>query len=66
MPPPPRAGGYPVDQHVIPHWGGVGWLRPDNRCLVPVNGGMEWNFNFERADFSLDGKMYSATLPCIH
>ena len=36
MPPPPRAGGYPVTNirnTTSPHW--RGWLKPENRCLVP-------------------------------
>jgi putative SOS response-associated peptidase YedK len=35
-PPPPRAGGYPVTNirnTSSPHW--RGWLKPENRCLVP-------------------------------
>jgi putative SOS response-associated peptidase YedK len=38
MPPPPRAGGFPVTNirsTSSPHW--RGWLRPENRCLVPAN-----------------------------
>jgi putative SOS response-associated peptidase YedK len=38
MPPPPRAGGYPVTNirnTTSPHW--RGWLKPENRCLVPAN-----------------------------
>ena len=36
MPPPPRTGGPPVTNirnTSSPHW--RGWLRPENRCLVP-------------------------------
>jgi len=36
MPPPPRAGGFPVTNirnTSSPHW--RGWLRPESRCLVP-------------------------------
>ena len=36
MPPPPRAGGYPVTNirnTSSPHW--RGWLKPESRCLVP-------------------------------
>ena len=35
MPPPPRAGGFPVTNirnTTSPHW--RGWLKPENRCLV--------------------------------
>ena len=38
MPPPPRTGGPPVTNirnTSSPHW--RGWLKPENRCLVPVN-----------------------------
>jgi hypothetical protein len=38
MPPPPRAGGYPVTNirnTTSPHW--RGWLKLESRCLVPVN-----------------------------
>jgi putative SOS response-associated peptidase YedK len=38
MPPPPRAGGPPVTNirnTSSPHW--RGWLKPENRCLVPAN-----------------------------
>jgi putative SOS response-associated peptidase YedK len=38
MPPPPRTGGPPVTNirnTSSPHW--RGWLRPENRCLVPAN-----------------------------
>jgi hypothetical protein len=38
MPPPSRAGGFPVTNirnTTSPHW--RGWLKPENRCLVPVN-----------------------------
>lgn len=43
MPPPPRAGGYPVTN--IPntssrHW--KGRLKPENRCLVPFNSFAEY------------------------
>ncbi len=37
MPPPPRTGGPPVTNirnTSSPHW--RGWLKPENRCLVPV------------------------------
>jgi putative SOS response-associated peptidase YedK len=43
MPPPPRAGGYPVTNirnTSSPHW--RGWLRPENRCLVPANSFAEY------------------------
>jgi putative SOS response-associated peptidase YedK len=36
MPPPPRTGGPPVTNirnTPSPHW--RGWLKPENRCLVP-------------------------------
>jgi putative SOS response-associated peptidase YedK len=39
MPPPPKFGGPPVTNirnTSSPHW--RGWLRPENRCLVPANG----------------------------
>ncbi len=38
MPPPLRAGGAPVTNirnTSSPHW--RGWLKPENRCLVPAN-----------------------------
>jgi putative SOS response-associated peptidase YedK len=38
MPPPPRAGGYPVTNirnTSSPHW--RAWLSRENRCLVPAN-----------------------------
>src|ERR1700730_3229564 len=38
MPSPPRMGGPPVTNirnTASPHW--RGWLKPDNRCLVPFN-----------------------------
>src|SRR3954447_24495411 len=38
MPPPPRAGGYPVTNirnTSSPHW--RVWLKPEHRCLVPAN-----------------------------
>ena len=38
MPPPPRTGGAPVTNirnTSSPHW--RGWLKPENRCLVPAN-----------------------------
>ena len=38
MPPPPRTGGAPVTNirnTNSPHW--RGWLKPENRCLVPFN-----------------------------
>src|SRR5882724_8260325 len=38
MPPPPRAGGFPVTNirnTSSPHW--RAWLKPENRCLVPFN-----------------------------
>jgi putative SOS response-associated peptidase YedK len=37
MPPPPRAGSFPVTNvrnTSSPHW--RGWLGPENRCLVPA------------------------------
>ena len=43
MPPPPRAGGPPVTNirnTSSPHW--RGWLRPENRCLVPANSFAEY------------------------
>jgi putative SOS response-associated peptidase YedK len=43
MPPPPRAGGFPVTNirnASSPHW--RGWLRPENRCLVPANSFAEY------------------------
>jgi putative SOS response-associated peptidase YedK len=43
MPPPPRAGGYPVTNirnTTSPHW--RAWLRPENRCLVPANSFAEY------------------------
>ena len=38
MPPPPRAGGFPVTNirnTTSPHW--RGWLKPENRCLFPLS-----------------------------
>ena len=38
MPPPPRTGGVPITNirnTSSPHW--RGWLKPENRCLVPFN-----------------------------
>src|SRR6202795_1752415 len=43
MPSPPRAGGYPVTNirnTTSPHW--RGWLKPENRCLVPANSFAEY------------------------
>jgi len=43
MPPPPRAGGPPVTNirnTTSPHW--RGWLKPENRCLVPANSFAEY------------------------
>jgi putative SOS response-associated peptidase YedK len=43
MPPPPRAGGYPVTDirnTASPHW--RAWLKPENRCLVPFNSFAEY------------------------
>jgi putative SOS response-associated peptidase YedK len=43
MPPPPRAGGFPVTNirnTSSPHW--RAWLKPESRCLVPVNSFAEY------------------------
>lgn len=43
MPPPPRTGGPPVTNirnTSSPHW--RGWLKPDQRCLVPFNSFAEY------------------------
>ena len=43
MPPPPRTGGPPVTNirnTASPHW--RGWLKPENRCLVPSNSFAEY------------------------
>jgi putative SOS response-associated peptidase YedK len=43
MPPPLRAGGFPVTNirnTTSPHW--RGWLKPENRCLVPFNSFAEY------------------------
>jgi len=43
MPPPPRADGFPVTNirnTTSPHW--RGWLKPENRCLVPANSFAEY------------------------
>jgi putative SOS response-associated peptidase YedK len=43
MPPPPKFSGLPVTNIrnvASPHW--RGWLRPENRCLVPVNSFAEY------------------------
>jgi putative SOS response-associated peptidase YedK len=44
MPPPPKFGGPPVTNvrnMSSPHW--RGWLRPDNRCLVPASSFSEYD-----------------------
>jgi putative SOS response-associated peptidase YedK len=41
--PPPRTGGPPVTNirnTTSPHW--RGWLKPENRCLVPFNSFAEY------------------------
>jgi putative SOS response-associated peptidase YedK len=43
MPPPPKFGGPPVTNirnTSSPHW--RGWLKPENRCLVPFNSFAEY------------------------
>jgi len=43
MPPPLRTGGPPVTNirnTPSPHW--RGWLKPENRCLVPFNSFAEY------------------------
>jgi putative SOS response-associated peptidase YedK len=43
MPPPPRAGGFPVTNirnTTSPHW--RRWLKPESRCLVPANSFAEY------------------------
>jgi len=43
MPPPPKFGGPPITNirnMSSPHW--RGWLRPENRCLVPVSSFSEY------------------------
>jgi len=43
MPPPPRTSGPPVTNirnTSSPHW--RGWLKPENRCLVPFNSFVEY------------------------
>jgi putative SOS response-associated peptidase YedK len=43
MPPPPRTGGPPVTNirnTSSPNW--RGWLKPENRCLVPANSFAEY------------------------
>ena len=43
MPPPPRAGGFPVTNirnTSSPHW--RAWLKPESRCLVPANSFAEY------------------------
>jgi SOS response associated peptidase (SRAP) len=43
MPPPPRAGGYPVTNirnTSSPHW--RAWFKPESRCLVPANSFAEY------------------------
>jgi hypothetical protein len=43
MPPPPRTGGPPVTNirnTSSPQW--RGWLKPENRCLVPANSFAEY------------------------
>ena len=42
-PPPPRAGGFPVTNirnTTSPHW--RGWLKPENRWLIPFNSFAEY------------------------
>jgi hypothetical protein len=44
MPPPPKFGGPPVTNirnTSSPHW--RGWLKPENRCLVPANSFAEYS-----------------------
>ncbi len=43
MPPPPKFGGPPVTNirnTSSPHW--RGWLKPENRCLVPASSFSEY------------------------
>jgi putative SOS response-associated peptidase YedK len=43
MPPPPKFGGPPITNirnMSSPHW--RGWLRPENRCLVPASSFSEY------------------------
>ena len=43
MPPPPKFGGQPITNIrnlSSPHW--RGWLRPENRCLVPASSFSEY------------------------
>jgi putative SOS response-associated peptidase YedK len=43
MPPPPKFGGAPVTNirnTASPHW--RGWLKPENRCLVPITSFSEY------------------------
>jgi putative SOS response-associated peptidase YedK len=43
MPPPPRAGNFPVTNirnTSSPHW--RAWLKPANRCLIPANSFAEY------------------------
>jgi putative SOS response-associated peptidase YedK len=43
MPPPPRTGGPPVTNirnTSSSYW--QGWLKPENRCLVPINSFAEY------------------------
>jgi hypothetical protein len=63
MPPPPHTGGPPVTNirnTSSPHW--RGWLKPENRCLVPANSFAEYapepNPETKKKDvvwFALDG-----------
>lgn len=44
MPPPPRTSGPPVTNirnTLSPHW--RGWLKPESRCLVPLNSFAEYS-----------------------
>jgi putative SOS response-associated peptidase YedK len=44
MPPPPKFGDAPVTNIrnlASPHW--RGWLKPENRCLVPANSFSEYS-----------------------
>jgi putative SOS response-associated peptidase YedK len=43
LPPPPKFGGRPVTNIrnlSSPHW--CGWLKPENRCLVPASSFSEY------------------------
>jgi putative SOS response-associated peptidase YedK len=62
MPPPPRTGGPPVTNirnTASPHW--RGWLKPENRCLVPANSFAEYPSRLKNQATTSQASM--ATIP---